>query len=60
MPAIGNYIGIGKSRGGGVGVDWTTYWTPQKEPSSLIVTAQTETTITFSWTAATEVEDGIS
>lgn len=47
---------IGMSRGRTV--DWSTYWTPQKEPSNLIVTAMADTTIDFSWTAAAEVEDG--
>lgn len=42
----------------GGGKQWQTYWTPQKEPSDLIVTAQADTTIDFSWTAATDVEDG--
>ena len=51
-----NGIWIGRNRGGGI--SWQTYWTPQKEPSALIVTAQTDTTIDFSWTAATEPEDG--
>ena len=51
-----NGIWIGRNRGGGI--SWQTYWTPQKEPSTLIVTAQTDTTIDFSWTAATEPEDG--
>ena len=35
-----------------------TIWSSQKEPSTLIVTAQADTTIDFSWTAAAEPEDG--
>ena len=50
----GNWIG--RNRGGGI--SWQTFWTPKKEPSTLIVTAQTDTTIDFSWTAAAEPEDG--
>ena len=51
MPAIGNAIGIPFRKGG---ISWSSYWTPQKEPSSLIVTAQVDTTINFSWTASLE------
>jgi len=51
--AIGNCIPFNRG-----GVSWSSYWTPQKEPSNLIVTAMADTTIDFSWTAAAELEDG--
>ena len=36
---------------------WTSYWS-SRTPSSLIVTAQTDTTITFSWTAGADAPEG--
>ena len=58
---MGWVLGLGNGvvfrQGGGSGLG-SSYWTPQKEPSTLIVTAQTDTTIDFSWTAAAEPEDG--
>ena len=53
MPGIG--IGVSPHFGGGQ--KWTRYWLTRK-PTNLIINAQTDTTIDFSWAAGADAPEG--
>jgi surface protein len=54
MPGIGIGRGLPFKKSS---QNWSIYWTT-RTPSNLIVTAQTDTTITFSWTAGADQPEG--